>query len=113
MSISRKALSRGLKGDITYPSLVEPPDGYVMLRNELLQMADVNDYVEEKGIFSNEFDFLDDCIIFRGIVQCPNGDIKYVSSVIDSKVVLCKKFYWKDFWQQVVRSDKPKRSKKK
>lgn len=87
----------------TYRSVVQPPDGYRLITTELLRAGD-GPAREEEAVYREfglqDMDFLDNLMVFRCIVEGPNGKL-YTSSVIESLVDLCKREFWEDFWQEV------------
>ena len=77
-----------------YKSLVPPPDGYLLQKTELLMGGEhpgreYEDFCREFGL-STDFSWLDDFMLFRCIIKGPKHVI-YTSTVLDTKVDLCKK----------------------
>jgi len=87
----------------TYRSVVQPPDGYRLTRTELLRAGDGPSREDEdlyRELGWELPDFPANWMLFRCIVEAPNGSKLYTSSVIESLVDLCKREFWEDFWQQ-------------
>jgi hypothetical protein len=89
----------------TYRSVVQPPAGYRLTKTELLRAGD-SPSREEEAVYREfglqDMEFLDGFMVFRCIVEAPDGSTLYTSSVIESLVTLCKREFWEDFWTQVV-----------
>jgi hypothetical protein len=87
----------------TYRSVVQPPAGYRLIRTELLRAGDGPTRDEEEVYRELNWelpDFPDNWMLFRCIVETPNGKL-YSNSVVESLVDLCKREFWEDFWQAV------------
>jgi hypothetical protein len=88
----------------TYRSVVQPPDGYRLTRTELLRAGDGPSREDEERYRELGLelpDFPDNWMLFRCIVEMPDGSKLYSSSVIESLVDLCKREFWEDFWAEV------------
>ena len=93
-----------------YKSVIPPPQGYTIVKTELLEAGDGPTRDEEeiyRAVGLNSMDFLDDMRILRTIVRAPDGKTLYTSSIVESVVDLCKKPFWEEFWKHVVLSDGP------
>ena len=97
--MSRSLCTRGV---IEYPSLVEPPAGFSMLKNEIKRIAalcdneDAMDFAEAMGIPLP--DPKDPTIHFRGVVKTPEGIDKYFVMEMTSIIPLHKIEFWTEFW---------------
>lgn len=70
--------------EVRFPSRIEPPDGYVLLSDELLT-----------------FRYQEYSPVFRGVIKRPDGCEVYFNTSLDDRDQILEARFWYRFWKLI------------